>query len=706
MIEKVKPTHIDRKAILYVRQSSTHQVFHHLESQRLQYAMKEQLETLGWRAIDVIDEDLGKSAGGSRERSGFERLVAEVCLAKVGVVAAWELSRFARNSREWQQLIEVCRVVDTLLVDQEAIYDARQSNDRLLLGLKGSLNEYELDLFRQRSQKARQQKALRAELGMNVPVGFVNAGEGRQEKHPDQRVQQAIHTIFEKFLELGTARQVMMWFLDRGLEVPYGCWEDGVWKARWRAPTYHGFLQVLKHPIYAGAYAWGRTRSETVLENGKPRRVNRVKLRDEWLVLQRDHHEGYITWATYERIQEMIHRNAQVCASVDAGAAKRGPAMLAGLIRCRRCGRKLNVRYASGGRHRTIRYVCHQGFQGSNEEPCIAFSGASIDDAVVNEVMRVIQPGAVESALLASQQVMERHDQGLKALELELQTGQYEAERARRQYDASDPENRLVTAELERRWNTTMERVAELERRIEQEAQRRQALEPPTGETFLTLAQDVHRVWDDPRTDNRLKKRILRALIEEVIADVDATVPEIHIVIHWKGGVHTELRLPRRRSGETRCREPKDVVEAVGVLSRLCSDENIAAWLTRNGLRTAKGNCWTRQHVTGLRHRHGIAAYKAQQQETEGWMSLSQAAAYLGISCRPLSVAIQGGEIPAIRPLPVGPLVLKRTDLDAEAGQRLSQRIERQRTRSGIHDAGDETLVLFNETGESPGGVV
>jgi len=561
MIEKVKPAHVDRKAILYVRQSSTHQVFHHLEGQRLQYAMKEQLLALGWQTIDVIDEDLGKSAAGSRERSGFERMVAEVCLAKVGVVAAWELSRFARNSCEWQQLIEVCRVVDTLLVDQEA-----------------------------------------------------------------------------------------------------------------------------------------------VLEDGKPRRVNRVKHRDEWLVLQRDHHEGYITWATHERIQEMIHRNAQVCAPVDAGAAKRGPAMLAGRIRCRRCGRKLMVRYAGGSRRRTIRYVCHRGFQGGNEEPCIAFSGAPIDDAVVNEVMRVIQPGAVEAALLATHEAMKRHDQGLRALELELKTRQYEAQRAQRQYDASDPENRLVTAELERRWNATMERVAELERKIEQEAQRRKELEPPTSEAFLTLAQDVHRVWNDPRTDNRLKKRIIRALIEEVIADVGAT--EIHIVIHWKGGVHTELHFPRRRSGETRCRVPKDVVEAVRILSRLCSDAHIAGWLTRNGLRTGKGNCWTRQHVTGLRHRHDITVYKAERQEAEGWMNLSQAAAYLGVDRGTLSVAIQRGEIPAVRPLPIGPLVLKRVDLDKDAGRKLSQRVERHRRFSGRRGTGDETLDLFNKNNESPGGVV
>lgn len=316
----------------------------------------------------------------------------------------------------------------------------------------------------------------------------------------------------------------------------------------------------------------------------------------------------------------------------------------------------------------------------------------------------MIQPGAVEATLLASQEVMKRHDQGLRALELDLQTRHYEAQRAQRQYDASDPENRLVTAELERRWNATLERVTELERRIEQEAQHRKALEPPTSESFLTLARDVHRVWNDPRTDNRLKKRIIRALIEEVVADVGVT--EIHIVIHWKGGVHTELHLPRRRSGETRCRVPKDVVEAVRILSRICSDAHIAAWLTRNGLRTGKGNCWTRQHVTSLRHRHDITVYRAEQQEAEGWMNLSQAATYLGVDRGTLSVAIQRGDIPVIRPLPIGPLLLKRADLDKDAGRQLSQRVERHRRVAGRRIAEDETLALFTKNNESPGGAL
>ena len=541
MSEKISPHHLERKAVLYIRQSSPYQVSHNLESQRLQYGMRERLKKLGWRQIELVDEDLGKSAAVAMQRPGFQRMVADVCLGKVGAVAAREVSRFARNSRDWQQLVEVCRIVDTLLIDEETVYDARLSNDRLLLGLKGSLNEYELDLFRHRGQAARKQKALRGELGMNTPIGYINAGEGRLDKDPDQRVQQAVRLVFDKFLELGTARQVMMWFLDEGLELPGWAWEDGRRTTAWRLPTYQVILRMLGHPIYAGAYAWGKTQTTSVLDGGRVRQVSHDKPREEWLVLQLDHHEGYIDWATHERIQTMIRKNRQICASVEPGAAKRGPALLAGLIRCRRCGMKLRVRYTGEKLSQVPRYVCHQGFEHSRKDRCINFGGTSVDEAVVKEVMRVIQPGAVEAALVAARKILAQHDQTIHALELEAEAACYEANRARRQYDQVDPENRLVASELERRWNSTMEKVQQLERRVEQERQRRGEPIPATTEGLRELAKDTAAVWDHPDTDVRLKKRILRTLIEGIVADVDSSAAEVQIIIHWRGGVHTCL---------------------------------------------------------------------------------------------------------------------------------------------------------------------
>ena len=293
MSDKIRAQHLTRKAILYVRQSSPYQVTHNLESQKLQYAMEERLHQLGWCDIEVVDEDLGRSAAGVVTRAGFERMVAEVCLGKVGAVAAREVSRFARNSREWQQLVEVCRVVDTVLIDQEMVYAPRLSNDRLLLGLKGSLNEYELDLLRQRSVEARREKARRGELIQAAPIGYIKTEDQRLEKDPDLRVQQAILLVFRKFAELGTVRQTLLWFLEHGLEVPTRTPRG---ETCWKRPVYRSMHRMLTSPIYGGAYTYGKTEQLIRYDGGKPRHLCRRKPREQWLALIPDAHEGYVSW--------------------------------------------------------------------------------------------------------------------------------------------------------------------------------------------------------------------------------------------------------------------------------------------------------------------------------------------------------------------------------------------------------------------------
>ncbi len=681
MTDKILPHHLNRKAILYVRQSSAFQVLHNLESQKLQYAMQTRLQQLGWPQVDVIDDDLGRSASGSDARSGFERMVAEVALGHVGVVAAREVSRFARNSRDWQNLVEVCRVVDTLLIDQETIYSPRDSNDRLLLGLKGSLNEYELDLLRQRSLEARRAKARRGELLVAAPVGFVKTEDQRLEKNPDRRVQEAVQLVFRKFGELGTIRQTWLWFLDEELQLPA---RRSGHETIWKRPRYAAVYEILTNPAYGGAYAYGKTEKVVDYAGGKPTRHHRRKAPERWLALIPEAHEGYIDWEQFQQNQRRIAANSYACGK--AGAPRRGDALLAGLMRCRRCGRKLVVRYTGRG-HEYLRYACRRGRLDQREPNCISFGGRTVDEGISREILRVVQPAAVEATRLAHEQAAQARDEVLEALQRDLEAAQYAASRAGKQYDAVDPENRLVAAGLERRWNQALERVQEVQQRINRHQAERDEAAVPGLEDLAGLADDLEALWGDGATDVRLKKRIVRALIEEVVADADAERGEVVLVIHWKGGVHTELRLPRRRRG---CAQAtgQDVIEAVRSLSRINPDHIIAGLLNRNGLRTGQGNRWTRMRVTSLRCRYGIPCYSEVRRQEEGWLSLAAAAAFLGVGSERLRRAAARGEIKGERPLAEGPWLFHRKDLETEAAACLVDRTRQREKRQGNARAG------------------
>ncbi len=689
MSDKLQAQHRARKAVLYVRQSSAFQVTHNPESQKLQYAMQTRLRDLGFTDIDVIDEDLGRSAAGTQARRGFERMVAEVCLGRVGAVAAREVSRFARNSRDWQQLVEVCRVVDTVLIDQETVYAPRASNDRLLLGLKGSLNEYELDLLRQRSLEARRAMATRGEIIVSAPVGFKKTEDHRLEKDPDRRVQEAIRLVFDQFERIGSVRQTLLWFHEHGLDLPCVTPRGEI---HWKRPIYGTIYHLLTNPAYGGAYAYGKSEHGTRYEAGRARTNARRKPRDQWLAFIPGTHEGYVEWERFERIQGAIRRNLSG-PSRSIGAAREGQALVAGLLRCRRCASKLTVHY-TGQHHDVARYACHRAWLDKGEPRCISFGGSRVDAAVAAAVLGVVQPGAIEAAIVAYREQTSQQDDVRAALARDLEATRYAASRAQRQYDAADPENRLVADELERRWTQALARVREIEQRLADHDRVQGADPAPCLTDFTALAERLEALWEHPETDPRLKKRIVRSLIQEIVVDVDTAASEILLVVHWIGGVHTEVRVPRRRRGQNSTHTAPETLEAVRALARICSDPMIANVLNRNGRRTGRGNFWTCERVTALRSHHAIPVYAEDRRVTEGWLNLTEAARFVGVSPRTLRLAVEQGELHAEHPLPDGPWIFRRDQLITDAARVIAARAARRSRRAAIPTENQATLDL------------
>lgn len=660
MNDKIQSQHRSRAAYVYVRQSTGHQVRHHHQGRQRQYDLAARARELNFARVTVIDDDQGKTGSGLVERPGFATLLSAVCSGDAGAVFALEASRLARNNRDWHHLIDLCGLTETLIVDADGVYDPRELNDRLLLGLKGTMSEFELGLFRQRARKAFEMKVTQGHALWEMPVGLVRTEDDRVEKIADRQVQTAIAGVFGKFRELGSVRQAGLWYRDEKVPLPEAVPGTRGHEVVWRVPRDVRLRQILKNPCYAGALAYGRTEAKLTIKEGRRRKASSrtFKPREKWKVLILDNHVGYITWEEYLENQAMLESNAAAREPTGTGAAKKGPALLAGLLRCGHCGRKLFVSY--GGKDgRSPRYGCHGDRDERGSAACQSLGGMAVDRAVSGLVLEAIQPAGVQAALDALAEFEGQQDTKRKSLELALEKARYEVDRARRQYDAVDPDNRLVAGELEQRWNATLERVAELERQCSQCEQHRTTLTAEERTRLLELGNDLPLLWNHESASPDLKKRILRTVLEEIAIRDDESRLKHLLVLHWKGGVHTELEVPRNKSGHKTIDTDKTALELIEELSKVCSDHAITATLNRLGYKTGAGKPWRVPRVHNARYVHRLINYRQRNE----WLTVEGASRELGVSITVIRRLIREKTLPATQIVANAPWIITRSSL-------------------------------------------
>ena len=652
---------LKRKAVVYIRQSTPGQVQTNRESQRRQYELVDVARRRGFRDVEVIDDDLGRSASGMVARPGFERLVAWLCAGEVGAVLCFDASRLARNGREWHHLLELCGLVEARVIDLDGVYDPCRPNDRLLLGMKGSISEFELGVLRARMLDAARAKARRGELRISVPIGYIWHREIGLGFDPDRRIQEVIRLIFARFRELGSARQAFLSMLAERVHFPRPSDGKKLVAFEWTLIRYRNVISVLKNPFYAGTYAYGKGEKRTAIVDGRARKsYGHRKPLEAWEVLLRDHHDGYIDWAEFERNQKQLAVNAYSKAG-GAKSGRGGRALLAGLISCGRCGRHLMVSYSGRSPGQPV-YRCERPNQMLGLPRCFTFGGLRVDTAVARELLRAVEPMAIEAAIEAERRYMEGRGEQQRIVELELQQARYEASLAERRYAACDPDNRLIAAQLEKSWEAALRRVETCQAQLEAVRTPDPPIVPPD---FNGLADDLDAAWNAPGVTMRTRQRLLRALVTDIIADVDDAAREVVLTIHWRGGQHSQLRVRKPKSGEHGCRTPEEALAVMRSMASRWSDEDIAASLNRMGMPTGQGKTWTAHRVSSVRRVNGIHAYRSAEKSGE-WLTMSEAARALGVTHHRVRRLIKDGILLAEQVVPGAPYQIRAADLQCE----------------------------------------
>jgi excisionase family DNA binding protein len=679
---------LKRKAVVYVRQSTQSQVMTNLESQRRQYDLVDVARQRGFVDVEVIDDDLGRSASGTVARPGFDRLVAWLCAGKVGAVLCFDASRLARNGRDLHHLLELCGLVEARVIDLDGVYNPCRPNDRLLLGMKGSISEFELGVLRARMLGAARSKASRGELRLSVPFGYIWHREAGLGLDPDLRLQEVIRLIFARFREVGSARQVLVTMKADQIHFPRPSDEGRMTSFDWMPIRYRNVIAVLKKPFYAGVYVYGKSEKRTSIVEGRARRsYGHGKPIGTWEVMIKDHHEGYIGWEEYERNQKQLALNNYGRAG-GVKTGRGGKALLSGIMACGRCGRRLSVAYTGNPQSRPV-YRCDKPNLMMGLPRCMTFGGPRVDAAVAGELLRAVEPLAIDAAFEAERMHKEKREDQQRVRDLELQQARYEAGLAERRYAACDPDNRLIAAQLEKNWEVALRRVRDLEARHSGNNMQPDVTVDP--DAFANLADNLLAAWNAPGVTMRARQQLLRTLITDIIVDVDDDAREVVLTIHWRGGQHSELRVRKPRTGEHGCATTEDALAVMRSMAGRWSDEHIAASLNRMGLPTGQGKTWTAHRVASVRRVRGIHAYRSAEKDGE-WLTMSEAAAALGVTNHTIRRLIKTGVLAAVQVVPGAPYQIRADDLTSE-------RVKSAMARKGrpCRVADENTIPMFTD---------
>lgn len=639
---KVTAAHLKREAFVYVRQSTLRQVLENTESTQRQYALRQRAVALGWpmERVQVIDCDLGQSGASAADRKGFQQLVTEVSLGHAGIVLGLEVSRLARNSADWHRLLELCALADTLILDEDGLYNCNDFNDRLLLGLKGTMSEAELHFLRARLRGGILNKARRGELASPLPVGFVYDDQGRVRLDPDQQVQQAVQLLFATFRRTGTARATVKYFHDEGVLFPRRlragpCKGEVIWGALGHSRT----LELLHNPRYAGAFFFGRSRTRAWPDG---QRRTRELAREEWLALVPNAHVGYITWDEHEDNLRRLQECAQAYGHDRRKSPPReGPALLQGLVVCAVCGRRMTVRYHERRGELYPDYVCQREKVEQAAPICQQIPGRTVDEAVAHLLLETLTPVSLEVALAVQHEIAARQEEAEHLRAKQVERAQYEADLARQRYLQVDPNNRLVADALEADWNTTLRGLEQAQ--AERERQRQQdelRVDDEVRARVMALATDFPQVWHNPHTTDRDRKRMVRLLVEDVA--LIKTPHQLTLQVRFRGGMTTPLTLPALQPSWQTWQTPPEIIAEIDQLLNDHTEQEIAVILTERGRHSGKGTDFHSSLVARIRRRYGLRSRYDRLRAT-GLLTADELASQLGVSRKTVERWRRGG---------------------------------------------------------------